>query len=101
MFVSSAIAPKIIKRILIEKISRKHLFTIKNLDEIQDAGTYTCHAKNSLGEFKENFHLQGMLSCKIIAKKNSMIIDYFYGRCTYTSISFELLTFYSNKSPYH
>jgi len=46
------------ERILIEKISRKHLFTIKNLDEIQDAGTYTCHAKNSLGEFKENFHLQ-------------------------------------------
>ena len=77
------------------------MFTIKNLDEIQDAGTYTCHAKNSLGEFKENFHLQGMFSCKIIAKKNSMIIDYFYGRCTYTSISFELLTFYSNKSPYH
>ena len=36
------------------------MFTIKNLDEIQDAGTYTCHAKNELGEFKENFHLQGM-----------------------------------------
>ena len=57
------------ERILIEKISRKHLFTIKNLDEIQDAGTYTCHAKNDLGEFKENFHLQGRLFSKIMAKK--------------------------------
>jgi len=38
------------------------LFTIKNLDEIQDAGTYTCHAKNDLGEFKENFHLQGAMA---------------------------------------
>ena len=44
------------------------MFTIKNLDEIQDAGTYTCHAKNELGEFKENFHLQGKSEkncCKI------------------------------------
>ena len=47
------------------------MFTIKNLDEIQDAGTYTCHAKNELGEFKENFHLQGML-------ENLLFCMYYY-----------------------
>ena len=47
------------------------MFTIKNLDEIQDAGTYTCHAKNELGEFKENFHLQGMF-------KNLLFCMYYY-----------------------
>ena len=46
-------------RILIEKIGRKHLLSIRNLDENRDAGTYTCHASNSVGEYKENFHVQG------------------------------------------
>ena len=46
--------------ITIEKIGRKHLLQVRNLDEIRDAGTYTCHAVNPVGEFKENFHIQGM-----------------------------------------
>ena len=48
-------------RIIIEKIGRKHLFSIRNLDENRDAGTYTCHATNTVGEYKENFHVQGKL----------------------------------------
>ena len=48
------------QRIVIEKIGRKHLLSIKNLDENRDAGTYTCHATNSVGEYKENFHIQGI-----------------------------------------
>jgi len=42
----------------VEKIGRKHLLQVRNLDEIRDAGTYTCHAVNPVGEFKENFHIQ-------------------------------------------
>ena len=45
--------------ISVEKIGRKHLLQVRNLDEIRDAGTYTCHAVNPVGEFKENFHIQG------------------------------------------
>ena len=44
----------------VEKIGRKHLLQVRNLDEIRDAGTYTCHAVNPVGEFKENFHIQGI-----------------------------------------
>jgi len=44
--------------ITVEKIGRKHLLQVRNLDEIRDAGTYTCHAVNPVGEFKENFHIQ-------------------------------------------
>ena len=47
-------------RIVIEKIGRKHLLSIRNLDENRDAGTYTCHASNPVGEYKENFHVQGV-----------------------------------------
>jgi hypothetical protein len=46
-------------RILIEKIGRKHLLSVRNLDETMDAGTYTCQAINPLGEYKENFHVLG------------------------------------------
>ena len=46
--------------ISVEKIGRKHLLQVRNLDEIRDAGTYTCHAVNPVGEFKENFHIQGI-----------------------------------------
>ena len=46
--------------ITVEKIGRKHLLQVRNLDEIRDAGTYTCHAVNPVGEFKENFHIQGI-----------------------------------------
>ena len=45
----------------VEKIGRKHLLQVRNLDEIRDAGTYTCHAVNPVGEFKENFHIQGII----------------------------------------
>jgi len=45
-------------RITIEKLSRKYVLAIRNLDETRDAGTYSCHAVNGLGEYRENFHVQ-------------------------------------------
>ena len=50
----------------VEKIGRKHLLQVRNLDEIRDAGTYTCHAVNPVGEFKENFHIQGIFLFKYL-----------------------------------
>jgi len=52
-------------RVFIEKIGRKHLLSIRNLEENRDAGTYTCHATNSVGEYKENFHVQVSSSSEI------------------------------------
>ena len=67
-------------RIVIEKIGRKHLLAIRNLDENRDAGTYTCHATNPVGEYKENFHVQGM----------SLIIMYFTYVIPLKNITLEL-----------
>jgi len=49
-------------RITIEKLSRKYVLAIRNLDETRDAGTYSCHAVNGLGEYRENFHVQGTMA---------------------------------------
>ncbi len=57
-------------RLGIEKIGRKHLLTITNLDETVDSGTYTCHATNPLGERKENFYVMG---------KNGFVWRFFVG----------------------
>ena len=52
-------------RITIEKLSRKYVLAIRNLDETRDAGTYSCHAVNGLGEYRENFHVQGKFDGKL------------------------------------
>ena len=59
-FKNLAFLTEYLDRIVIEKIGRKHLLSIRNLDENRDAGTYTCHASNPVGEYKENFHVQGV-----------------------------------------
>ena len=46
-----------LQRIRIEKIGRKHLFTINKIMSGHDEGTYTCHAVNEIGEAKHNFQV--------------------------------------------
>jgi hypothetical protein len=36
-------------------IGRKHILTVANIAAERDAGIYTCHAINQIGETKENF----------------------------------------------
>ena len=68
----------------VEKIGRKHLLQVRNLDEIRDAGTYTCHAVNPVGEFKENFHIQGI----------------YIFICFYSNVKYDFFQFFHDSFPF-
>ena len=46
-----------VQRVHIGRIGRKHLLTLDDVSAETDAGIYSCHAVNEMGEAKANFQL--------------------------------------------